>query len=768
MDQEIFSIAFEFVNIGLLVVSPEGLLLECNKYWLDIVGYSVKEMVNSHIYNLTHPDDIPMNKIYFQQLLSGEADALQFEKRYIHKLGHVVWAKLHTKLVRDANNKPLYFVTTVQDISKQKSLEEALEIQLINVSKGVSISTGTKFFNTLVEFLAKTLNADFVLIGEHKAKDPNYVQTIAICDKDQIIDNFRYPIKDTPCDEVLKSDLRLFPNNIQKLYPKDRLLTKFNIESYAGTPLFDSNGKVLGLIVALFHNPIVDINLVRSMLQIFAVRAASELERKHSEQSLKESEERFRQLSEAAFEGIAITHEGSIIDINNRLAEVLGYSVSEIIGKPVLDLVAPESHEMVKQQQASGSEDKYQHLARRKDGSTFPLEAQAKYIPYQGKLMRVTAVRDITEMKREEEIRLKLQNTIEKAAQEWKETFDIVGSPILILDANGTISRVNLAAKNLLKRENEELNGINIDLIGNNHLLKNVKKVVKRVKNSHAPVLVQIKDEATGKTWDIIGNLSNDENIENRKIILVLNDISRIVKLQESLRRSEIMSALGTLVAGVAHEVRNPLFGLLATLDAFEVVIGSNSEYRAYLDILRKELQRLETLMQELFEYGKPASLDFTEVSLVSVVNEAIQQCEILSSQQSVNIFNKIDNKLPLILFDRKRIVHVFKNLIENAIQHSPIDSTITVSAEVIQIDEESWIQCVIKDCGNGFQKEDLTKIFEPFFTRRRGGTGLGLSIVQRIVEEHQGKIKAANHPRGGAVITVQFPFAIHKEPAYQ
>jgi signal transduction histidine kinase len=107
----------------------------------------------------------------------------------------------------------------------------------------------------------------------------------------------------------------------------------------------------------------------------------------------------------------------------------------------------------------------------------------------------------------------------------------------------------------------------------------------------------------------------------------------------------------------------------------------------------------------------------------------------------------------------RQRLVQVFQNLLENAIQHSPPGGCVVVETEEVSLDGRDWIAYRIKDAGSGFRGEDLPRIFEPFFTRRRGGTGLGLSIVQRIVEEHGGDITAGNCPEGGgAVMVVRLP----------
>jgi len=114
----------------------------------------------------------------------------------------------------------------------------------------------------------------------------------------------------------------------------------------------------------------------------------------------------------------------------------------------------------------------------------------------------------------------------------------------------------------------------------------------------------------------------------------------------------------------------------------------------------------------------------------------------------------------PRLWIDRGRVVQVLENLLENAVQHSPAGSCVRCRAQAA---DAGGVRFSVEDAGPGFRPEDLERLFEPFFTRRRGGTGLGLSIVQRITEEHGGRVEAANRPGGGAVMTVTLP-AVYEE----
>ena len=229
-------------------------------------------------------------------------------------------------------------------------------------------------------------------------------------------------------------------------------------------------------------------------------------------------------------------------------------------------------------------------------------------------------------------------------------------------------------------------------------------------------------------------------------------------RLEASLRRSEIMAVMGSLVAGVAHEVRNPLFAISSTLDAFENRFADRAMYQRYLGVLRAEVNRLTGLMRALLEYGKPTSQEFAQDSIAGVLTQAVRSYGSLAEELNVKISEPDSVNRRLVRMDRERLLQVFQNLIENAIQHSPPGGSVVLEAAEGTEEGQSWICYEIKDSGPGFAQNDLPKVFEPFFSRRRGGTGLGLSIVQRIVEEHGGQIAAGNRPEGGAVLTVRFP----------
>jgi signal transduction histidine kinase len=229
------------------------------------------------------------------------------------------------------------------------------------------------------------------------------------------------------------------------------------------------------------------------------------------------------------------------------------------------------------------------------------------------------------------------------------------------------------------------------------------------------------------------------------------------MRLQASLRRAETLSAIGTLVAGVAHQVRNPLFSISSVLDAMEARLGQREEYRRYLEVLRGEVTRMVKLMQELMEYGRSESSERSAATVAEVVREAVLACRTLAETAQVTIEERMEVQSGMAV-DRQQLARALENLVENAIQHSPAGGIVTITATPSEEDGGKWVEIRVEDEGPGFREKDMPRLFEPFFTRREGGTGLGMALVERIIRSHGGQVLAGNRPGGGAVLTVRLP----------
>jgi signal transduction histidine kinase len=161
--------------------------------------------------------------------------------------------------------------------------------------------------------------------------------------------------------------------------------------------------------------------------------------------------------------------------------------------------------------------------------------------------------------------------------------------------------------------------------------------------------------------------------------------------------------------------------------------------------------------MDEFLDYGSPAAEGPSPYTLEAVVRQAASACARLAKQCKVELDIRCVPGLAPIPMDPRRLRKALHNVIENAVQHSPEGGTVAIRVEREAFGERDGLRCEVADSGPGIPAEDLPRLFEPFFTRRRGRTGLGLSIAQRIVEEHGGRIFAENRPQGGTAVALVF-----------
>lgn len=363
------------------------------------------------------------------------------------------------------------------------------------------------------------------------------------------------------------------------------------------------------------------------------------------------------------------------------------------------------------------------------------------------------ALGGLLERRASEEERARLVGLLQKKGSEWASTFDAIESPILLLRADGTIVRVNQALREQVQRGYGDIVGKRVESLAVDEVWRTVRDLGIAVMDAGESTIVQAFDAVSSRYWELSGSpLRGDVDAQ---VIVVMRDMTAVVNLQDSLRRGEQLAAMGELVAGVAHEVRNPLFGMSVTLDAYEPLLKGNAEAEEMFAALRTWIARLSVLMENLLEYGKTWNLDLREGLSRDVVSAAVDACRPLAERATVALEVTIGEPPIPILMDPNRLTTAVQNLIINAIQHSSPGSRVEVS---IVTRPEEGVELTVRDHGPGFNEADLPRVFQPFFTRRRGGTGLGLSIVQRVMDEHGGTLDACNAPDGGALVRARLP----------
>jgi signal transduction histidine kinase len=352
--------------------------------------------------------------------------------------------------------------------------------------------------------------------------------------------------------------------------------------------------------------------------------------------------------------------------------------------------------------------------------------------------------------------RRQLLDQIATKGAEWLLTVDSIRMPILLVTPDARVARLNRTAQELTGRAYDDVVGRGLLDLGDHEPWRTLRETTTAVHESRMTCTAQIV--AGERNWDVTASplmprraegpsLQNDIGNDDR-IVIAMRDTTEVVRLQESVRRGEQLAALGELVAGVAHEVKNPLFGMSVTLDLLDQQMEDRPESLEMTAALRTWIARLQSLTENLLAYGRTWSTDMTPGELREVLMQAVAASHAMARDAEVAIEAELEPGT--VLMDASRLVLVFENLLANAVQHSPRGSRILVRSNGFEV--------LVCDEGPGFNPSELARVFQPFFTRRRGGTGLGLSIVQRIVDEHGGTVTASNAEQGGAVVRVRLP----------
>ncbi len=252
-------------------------------------------------------------------------------------------------------------------------------------------------------------------------------------------------------------------------------------------------------------------------------------------------------------------------------------------------------------------------------------------------------------------------------------------------------------------------------------------------------------------------------------MVEVFRDISELKTLQTQLVQSERLAILGQLAAGVAHEINNPINGILTYIKLLLKKLeqgnldSSAPKFEEYLSIMERETKRVGRTTKNLLDFSRRDEPDIRPVHIKEVIEQSLMLLGDPLSVRNVKVTKKVMTALPEVMGDFGQLQQVFVNLFMNAAQAMPEGGRLNIkTAAEGTPGRECFIKIAVSDTGCGIPKENITKIFDPFFTTKGGkestGLGLGLSIVQRIIKIHHGHISVRSTVGKGTTFTIELP----------
>lgn len=259
----------------------------------------------------------------------------------------------------------------------------------------------------------------------------------------------------------------------------------------------------------------------------------------------------------------------------------------------------------------------------------------------------------------------------------------------------------------------------------------------------------------------VTGLLADRERKRKRQLEQMADQLSKLYQeLQDSfeqLKRADRLSAIGQLSASIAHEIRNPLASIEGAVNVLEKPQTSEEMRQEFREIIRKECRRLNQLLTNLLDFARPRMPQYQEVEIDQLLGSVIGLVVHAAGQSGVSLRKELPLDLTRVECDSEQLKQVILNLVMNAIHAMPDGGEVLLAAR----QQDSNILIQVKDQGVGIAEEDVEKIFDPFFSTKKGGTGLGLSVAHRIVSQHNGTLTATRNADKGMTFSVLLP--IHR-----
>jgi PAS domain S-box-containing protein len=357
---------------------------------------------------------------------------------------------------------------------------------------------------------------------------------------------------------------------------------------------------------------------------------------------------------------------------------------------------------------------------------------------------------------------LSVTRTFERSKTLMRNILDSIPTGVLTIDSHAAVTALNGAAERLLGLPRSTAVGRPVaDLLQVvPELVEWVRPALAGDRRTHEADVSVARAGGQRVTLRVSASDLKSDRGQPEGLVVLLRDVTEMNRLELQLRRADKLAALGTLAAGVAHEVKNPLHALSLNLHLLGQELAarrqSDAEIADYLDILRSEIQRIHRIVENFLRFSRPPIPDTKPTDLNATVERVLSLVAFEAADRSLTIKAELDPGLGPIPGDEEQLSQVFLNVAINALQAMQSGGTLTVRTRL----DGDLAELLFKDTGEGIHPNHLPHLFDPYFTTRPSGVGLGLAIAHRIVEGHHGTIDVDSAPGTGTVVIVRLPAA--------
>jgi PAS domain S-box-containing protein len=356
------------------------------------------------------------------------------------------------------------------------------------------------------------------------------------------------------------------------------------------------------------------------------------------------------------------------------------------------------------------------------------------------------------------------KRTLEEVKGLARNILQSIPTGILTVNRDGLITAVNPTAEAVLKRSASDLLGNSYESVFSKG--ETIRDVLDRALLTHQHVHqkdlpYEHRDRALQTIRVSTVEMKEDDG-QPAGVLLQAQDVTEWLGLEQRVRVAEKLSALHTLSAGVAHELRNPLGAMDLNLHLLEEELKEQGvlvkETAHYLQVVNAECRRLSVILDNFMKFARPASMGVHEVDVQRVVEHVVALMQFEAEERKIQLVHIVEKELPPVLGDETRISQVLVNVIVNAFHAMTDGGYCRIVADARAVDGKHWVEIGVHDTGPGISEEALPRLFEPFYTTKSSGTGLGLAIAYRIMQDHGGSITVSSSPGNGTTVALKFP----------